>query len=106
LQPYGAREEFQTASHIYARSEGYASVVHLDATHLKKVLDNDPVKLLKYWNHLAYRRVFIHAGELPQISVMTVGKVKELCRMCDLKIYKNGEKVDLRDGGILIRGGL
>jgi len=33
-------------------------------------------------------------------------KVKDLCGLCDLKIYQNGEKIDVRDGGILIRGNL
>lgn len=49
LQPYGAPEEFQEMSQVYAHSAGYASVIALDVAHLKNVLDNDPAKLLKYW---------------------------------------------------------
>jgi hypothetical protein len=37
---------------------------------------------------------------------MTAPRVKELCRLCDVKIYSNGEKVDVSDGAILIRGTL
>ena len=37
---------------------------------------------------------------------MTKEKVKQLCRMCDVKIYRNGDKADVKDGAILIRGGL
>ena len=93
-------------SHVYARSEGYASIICLDATHLKKVLDNDPAKLKKYWEHVAYRRVYLHAEELPQIAPMVALKVKDLCGMCDVRIHENGDKVDVRNGGILIRGNL
>jgi hypothetical protein len=37
---------------------------------------------------------------------MTSEHVKRLARMCDVKIYKNGEKANVAGGAILIRGGL
>jgi len=37
---------------------------------------------------------------------MSTDKIKSLCRVCECKIYRNGEKADVRDGAILIRGGL
>ena len=69
-------------------------------------MDTDPAKLLKYWQHLAYRMVVLHANELPEIAPMAAEKVKSLCRMCDVRIHRNGDKADVSNGAILIRGGL
>lgn len=32
-------------------------------------------------------------------------KAKHLCKMCDHQIYKNGAKIDISSGGIMLRGG-
>ena len=37
---------------------------------------------------------------------MSKEKVKQLARMCSVKIYKNGDNMDLAGGGILLRGAL
>lgn len=33
-------------------------------------------------------------------------KIKNLCKVCDHKIYKDGEIIDISSGGIMLRGGL
>jgi hypothetical protein len=33
-------------------------------------------------------------------------KIKNLCKMCDHKIYKDGEEIDVSSGGIMLRGGI
>jgi hypothetical protein len=33
-------------------------------------------------------------------------KIKQLCKLCTLKIYKNGEKLEISSGGIMLRGGI
>ena len=33
-------------------------------------------------------------------------KIKNLCKMCDHKIYKDGEEIDISSGGIMLRGGI
>lgn len=37
---------------------------------------------------------------------MKKAKIKDLCKICELKIYKNGNIIDISSGGIMLRGGI
>ena len=37
---------------------------------------------------------------------MNTEKTKQLARMCTVQIHKNGDVLNLAEGGILLRGGL
>lgn len=32
-------------------------------------------------------------------------KIKNLVKLCDIKIYKDGEQIDISSGGLMLRGG-
>lgn len=50
--------------------------------------------------------IIIHYAELGNIETMKKEKIKTLCKVCDHKIYKDGEVIDISSGGIMLRGGL
>ena len=60
----------------------------------------------KFWEHLSYRMIIIHHENLGQIDKMKKEKIKNLCKMCDHRIYKDGEHIDISSGGIMLRGGI
>ena len=60
----------------------------------------------KFWEHLSYRMIIIHHENLGQIDKMKKEKIKNLCKMCDHRIYKDGEQIDISTGGIMLRGGI
>ena len=60
----------------------------------------------KFWEHLSYRMIIIHHENLGQIDKMKKEKIKNLCKMCDHRIYKDGEQIDISSGGIMLRGGI
>lgn len=58
------------------------------------------------WKNVSPRQIIIQHKKLPEIEAMNREKIKNLCLMCEHKIYKHGQEVDMRNGGILLRGGL
>lgn len=62
-------EEENEISDLYCHDSGYTSVIKLDnfvdVGHLKKILLNDPNKMLKLWEKLAHRMIILHSEELP-----------------------------------------
>ena len=77
------------------------SVCKLDLSYLRDILKNDQEKLLKFWGALAYRLIIFNLDELPILNSLSHENIKSLVEMCDIKIYKAGDKVDVRYGGIL-----
>ena len=58
------------------------------------------------WANVSPRQVIIQHKKMPQIEAMNREKIKNLCLMCEHKIYQPGEEVDMKNGGIMLRGGL
>ena len=58
------------------------------------------------WRNVSPRQIIIQHKKLPEIEAMNREKIKNLCLMCEHKIYQHGQEVDMRNGGILLRGGL
>jgi hypothetical protein len=92
-------------SDLYAGSSDFNSVIPLDVSYLKKILADDKSKVQKLWEHISYRMIIIHHAELTQIEKMKKERIKNLCTMCDTKIYANGESFDVSSGGVMLRGG-
>jgi len=81
-------------------------VIPLDTEYLKEVLMKDKEKLMMLWANVSPRQIIIKHKEIPEIEAMNREKIKNLCLMCKHKMYQPGDEVDLRSGGILLRGGL
>ena len=81
-------------------------MIPLDLEHLRKILERDPIKLQKFWAVLAPREIIIHSAELPEFRLLTQDKLSLFCKMCDIKLYKPGEIVDISNGGVILRGRL
>lgn len=45
-------------------------------------------------------------GLKEKIEAMKKEKIIKLCKVCDHKIYKDGDIIDISSGGIMLRGGL
>lgn len=102
-----SREENEVQiSDLYCHHSTMASVAPLDLKYLKHILEKDEVKLLKLWDILAPRMIILHPESLPQFLPLTMEKIKLFCKMSDLRIYRPGDPVDMRMGGIMFRGGL
>ena len=83
-----------------------AQVEYLNLESLREILANDSEKLTKLWRLLANRMMIIHHEKLPQFSMIQQDKIKLLCKMCDVVLYKHGDTFDLSSGGILFKGSI
>lgn len=82
------------------------SVCPLDLTYLRDILKNDQEKLLKFWRTLAHRLIVFNLDELAILNSLSHDNIKLLVEICEIKIHKPGEQVDVKHGGILFQGGL
>jgi len=39
-------------------------------------------------------------------KALTVEKIRLFCKMCQVKIYRSGEQIDLKSGGVILKGTL
>jgi hypothetical protein len=99
-------ENEESNSDIYCHAQGFAGVQFFDMAYLKLILSKDLSKLHKLWTLLAYRMVIINYAKLKQFASLTQDKVKMFCKMNEIRIYMPGDIIDLKNGGILLRGGL
>ena len=50
--------------------------------------------------------IILNPDRLTQFQPLTLEKIKQFCKLCTLKIYRPGDPVDIRMGGVIFRGGL
>lgn len=74
-------------SDIYSHYTGLATVIPLNTDYLKEILRNSPEKLLMLWKNVSPRQIIIQHKKIPEIEAMNREKIKNLCLMCDHKIY-------------------
>lgn len=60
----------------------------------------------KLWEILAYRMIILNHQDLSMFKSLTQEKVKIFTKMCNIQIYKPGDPVDMKSGGVIFRGGL
>jgi hypothetical protein len=101
-----SKEEELHISDLYCHHSSIASVAPLDLKFLKHILEKDEDKLLKLWEILAYRMIILNPDKLPQFLPLTQEKIKLFFKMCRLQIYRPGDPVDMKSGGVIFRGGL
>ena len=103
-------EQEEQESNIYCHDSSICAVEFLNLRYLKSILDRDRAKLLKFWHILAYRTLIINYNK-PKLS-NAFGEMKQenlklfIKKCCEIKIYEAGELIDLRKGGVLLRGGM
>jgi len=81
-------------------------VAILDVRSLQEALQEDQEKMKRLWIILAPRIITLSPDALPEFKSLTHEKVALFCRMCMLRVYKDGEEVDMQTGGVLLRGRL
>lgn len=99
-------ENHNQMSNLYVSESCIASVAKLNTDYLKYVLSQNTNKLEKLWTQLAWRMVILYKDQLKLFSTLSQDKLRLFCRMCTIKLYKPGQKVNLINGGILFRGSL
>uniref|UniRef100_A0A7S3CTS7 Cyclic nucleotide-binding domain-containing protein n=1 Tax=Strombidium rassoulzadegani TaxID=1082188 RepID=A0A7S3CTS7_9SPIT len=104
LVPNSEKEE--QISDVYCYGSSIASVFALELDHLKHLLLEDDEKMLKLWKVISHRLIVINHEKLPQFSHLRREKIQQVCKMCDFRIYKPGDVVDLATGGVILRGGV
>lgn len=93
-------------SNLYVSEYCIASVSKLNTDYLKYVLSQSQEKTEKLWTQLAWRMIILYKDQLKFFTGLSQEKLKLFCRMCEIKLYKPGQKVNLTFGGILFRGSL
>jgi len=83
-----------------------ASVISLDVKLLKEEIAKDDKKIIKLWEIMANRMIILNPQKLYLFKSLTVEKIRLFCKMCKIKLYRSGEQVDLKAGGILFKGTL
>ena len=78
----------------------------LDLHYLKEILEESEEKLLKYWHIIAYRLIILNPEEMKEFTHLANEKIKQLVKICSIKIYKPLEPIDMKTGGILFKGSL
>lgn len=61
---------------------------------------------MKFWTIMAARLIVLNPGKLKVFSPLTYDKIKLAIKMCQLMIYKPGEEVNMKSGGVLYKGSL
>lgn len=107
LLPYSENEK--QISDVYCNAQ-MASIAFLSLDKLRgillKDLKGDCTKMTKFWQKLAPRMIIIQIEQLPHFASLTQDKVQLFCKMCQIQIYKPGEDIDVRQGGVLLRGSI
>lgn len=80
---------------IRCHHSGIASVAILDVRSLQEALQEDDEKMKRLWVILAPRIITLSPDALPEFKSLTHEKVALFCRMCMLRVYKDGEEVDM-----------
>jgi len=55
---------------------------------------------------MSSRMIVLNPEKLTQFKALTVEKIRLFCKMCEVKIYRSGDTVDLKAGGILFKSNL
>ena len=50
--------------------------------------------------------IIINFDKLPEVHQLKEDKIKQLCKISDIKVYSTGEMVNLSTGGFVLRGGI
>mmetsp|Transcript_29366 Transcript_29366/g.44333 ORF Transcript_29366/g.44333 Transcript_29366/m.44333 type:complete len:104 (+) Transcript_29366:3116-3427(+) len=88
LQNLLPKSEFEEqTSDVYCHQSSIASVAPLDLNHLKYILERDQSKLEKLWSILAHRLIIINHEKLQRFYSLTQDRIREFCKVCDIKIY-------------------
>jgi hypothetical protein len=82
------------------------SIEYLRLDSLREILARDDAKLRKLWQLLAPRLVVIHHEKLREFASIQMEKIKLLCKMSELVLYKAGDTVKLQSGGVLFKGSI
>ena len=55
---------------------------------------------------MANRMIILNPQKLSMFKALTVEKIRLFCKMNQIKIYRSGDTVDLKTGGIVFKGTL
>lgn len=95
----------KSKSTFYCHEEARAGVVRVDHSQLAKILEEDKENLLpKFLKKTAYQKLILHNKSFDQFISLTQQGVKQLVNMSDFKLYKEGEEVLMKSGGIVWKG--
>ena len=97
---------FKSISDTYVHHGGVASVIQLDTKLLKSEIEKDDVKIIKLFEIMSNRMIILNPQKLFMFRALTVEKIRLFCKMCQVKIYRNGEEIDVKNGGIILKGTL
>lgn len=48
--------------------------------------------------------MIIHHEKLPDFEIINTDKIKLLCKMCEVTLYKQGDQFNFNSGGIIFKG--
>ena len=81
-------------------------LIVLDVNPLRAIIEKDFEKKKVLWSLLSYRIIEMNKQKVQFIQGLTLDNLQKFCRMSKISIYKNTEKVDLVQGGVLLNGSL
>ena len=67
-------------------------------------MDEPDLILPKFWRKLSPRMIIL--GQVPQFKNLSQATVKYFCYMNTFKIFQDGEKIEIPNGGIVLKGNL
>ena len=67
-------------------------------------MDEPDLILPKFWRKLSPRMMIL--GQVPQFKNLSQGTVRYFCYMNTFKIFQDGEKIEIPNGGIVLKGNL
>jgi len=72
---------------VYCSSSSISSVTPIDLAYLKEILSKDVNKLTKLWEVLSSRMIVLNFEKLLQFKHLNNEKIKQFCKLCNVKIY-------------------
>ena len=79
-------------------------MIPLKLDYLRNILAKDFSRLKSFWPLVAYRIITINEDKLGEFKMLTQDRLKQFCKMCSVKLYKPGSVVNIKNGGVVLRG--
>lgn len=92
---------------IFCHEESSARIVRIDHTELAKILNEQRDEIIpNYMKKIVYKELILQNKSFDQYISLTQIGVKQLVQMCEFKMYKPGDEVMMKSGGIVWKGKL
>lgn len=92
---------------IFCHEESSARIVRIDHTELAKILEENREELIpQFMRKTVFRELILENKSFDQYCGLTQTGVKQLVSMSEFKMYKPGDEVLMKSGGIVWKGKL